>query len=68
VLNRADLNSPLNQFSSSGLDVAHDQLQARREPVAMVTEHAEPGGVSWTFRKDSPIRLSTSTLKPSCSL
>jgi hypothetical protein len=32
-----------------------------------VTEHAEPG-VSWTFRKDSPIRLSTSTLKPSCSL
>jgi hypothetical protein len=26
MLDRADLNTPLNQFGSSGLDVSHDQL------------------------------------------
>jgi hypothetical protein len=26
VLDRADLNAPLNQFGSSGLEVSHDQL------------------------------------------
>jgi hypothetical protein len=36
-------------------------------PVPNVTEQPEPVGVVWTLRKSSPIRLSTSTLKPSFS-
>ena len=36
-------------------------------PLPMVTEHAEPGGVSWTTRNWSPNDWSTSTTKPSLS-
>ena len=37
-------------------------------PLPMVTEQADPGGVSWTTRNASLGEWSTSTTKPHCSL
>jgi hypothetical protein len=75
VLNRAGRHTPLDQFSSSGLDVGHDELQALQHPGGMLwipvlrwIEQPDLGGVSWTMRTSSLIRVSRSTAKPSCSL
>src|SRR3712207_931128 len=38
VLNRVGLHTPLDQFSPSGLDVGHDELQALQHPRRHVVD------------------------------
>ena len=77
LLNRAGRHTPLDLFSLGGLNVGHDELQALQHPWRYIVdpipvlrwiEQPDLGGVSWTMRTSSLIRVSRSTAKPTCSL
>ena len=68
-----DLDAAPDELGPRGLDVGDDEVRAavgagRRvgDALPIVSEQAEPGGVSWTTRNSSSGWWSTSRLKPDC--
>jgi hypothetical protein len=68
----AHLDAVVGQLGPGRLDVEHHQVRPCTEPgvadvtpVPKMTEHAEPGGASFTTRKSAPAAKSASSRHPS---